>query len=317
LITFPFDLTIDKDAPKIFIAHRDHIMYRSISNRDDQREFNAWATSDSIAGMRHIAMLEIYFGIMLVVSVTEEGKYIIQRSIDYKKYSVVHTHDVPIDRLIQTGMGNAVFHAIDGWWITTDSGATWALLTANSPDIASCIWIGNISNTDNNVLIAYGKDHKIYNLDYLNSDEWILQLDTNFWTGKWYPAIAGSQLGILAGAGKYLLHSDFFGNYSSWRTKAQVNGIIKNIAISNESLIPVFLITVEQSSNSEQNKFYWTYDLGDSLIPDINRIDPMVAVESVIPTSDNIDETIFVASGRRTNQALNEFNYHVTTIRGP
>jgi|GEM_PF-1154640 len=116
-------------------------------------------------------------------------------------------------------------------------------------------------------------------------------------TEKWYPAIAGGPAGVLAGAGGKLLRTTDLG--SSWQVVQEISGTIKSIVISNQSRLPTFLITVE-SLTGESDNLFWTYDLGDSLVPELSRVGSIASVQSVTPTGTNEQQTSFIVLGKRT-----------------
>ena len=79
----------------------------------------------------------------------------------------------------------------------------------------------------------------------------------------------------------------------------QVDGIIKSIVASNQSNTPTFLVVVENVEGSA-DRFYLSYDLGDSLEQDMTRIDSVSSVASVIPTGTDNPSTTFAVIGKRT-----------------
>jgi len=134
-------------------------------------------------------------------------------------------------------------------------------------------------------------------------DGWTEAYDTTtIWSEKWYPAIAGGAVGILAGAGSELIRSSEAGTADSWESVQAVDGIIKSITSSNQSNTPAFLITVEplDSGTTQIDKLYKTSDLGDSLQELSNRVGIISSIQSVIPTGENEPSTSFVALGRRS-----------------
>ena len=147
-------------------------------------------------------------------------------------------------------------------------------------------------------LVAYAEDHRIYRAVYPGG-EWDVAYDTTtIWTDKWYPAIAGGPIGILAGAGSKLLRSLDAG--ATWSVLRDLGSVIKNIVVSNQSTTPIFAITVEPTPGSDIDKIYLSYDLGDSLTEDANRAGSISSVQSVVPTGTNDVQTSFAVLGKRT-----------------
>ena len=145
--------------------------------------------------------------------------------------------------------------------------------------------------------MSYGLDRKIYYAEYPGGD-FSEVYDASGLLRKWYPAIAGGPVGMLAGAGSDLMRSDDAGE--NWYIIQTVQGTIKSIAISNQSNLPVFMITVEPTTG-EADKLYWTYDLGDSLIPVMSRVGPISSVQSVTPTGTGDVQTMFAVLGKRAS----------------
>jgi len=152
-------------------------------------------------------------------------------------------------------------------------------------------------------LAAYGQDHKIYYAEYPDGD-FAEVYDAANTIAKWYPAIAGGPVGVLAGAGNQLLRSDDAGK--SWYVVQTAEGTIKSIVVSNQSNRPVFLVTVEPAAG-DTDRLYWTYDVGDSLIPELSRVGPIASVQSVVPTGTNELQTAFVVLGKRVTDAWQQY----------
>jgi hypothetical protein len=282
-----------EELPKLILSSSDRIMHRLIDNdpKSPRSEYDSWAVSDPIPGARIINTWEAYHNMHLVLTVTEEGHYEIFRSLDLKKYSLVHRHHLAILNLFYIDEGHMLFSAEDGWWKTTDTGRTWQCL-GEGPVSRSAVAIATSRNSW--VLTAYSQDHKLYTRSYPHG-KWSETFDTNqIWQGQWYPAMAGSPEGILVGAGTKLLR---FGIGEPWKQVAEVDGIIKSIVVSDQSSQPTFLIEVEKTG---QSKLYWTSDLGDSIVPDLNRVNPISSVQSVYPTGTEKLQTIFVVMGKKT-----------------
>lgn len=138
--------------------------------------------------------------------------------------------------------------------------------------------------------------------------DWTMVYDTTpIWQpgqDKHYLAMAGGPTGVLAGVGNKLIRS-LTGSSGSWQIIQEVNGTIKGIVTSNRTNRPVFLIEIEQSS--QDSRFYWTYDLGDSLVPDLGRTSPIASVQSVYPTGQGQIQTMFAVLGQRTPGGRQEY----------
>jgi hypothetical protein len=263
-----------EELPKLILSSSDRIMHRLIDKDPEspRSEYDSWAVSDPIPGARIVNTWEVYHNMHLVLTATENGRYEIFRSLDLKKYSLVHSHQVAILNLFYIDEGHMLFSAEDGWWKTKDTGLTWQCL-GRGPVAHSAVAIATSFNSW--VLTAYSQDHKLYSRPYPHG-RWSETFDTNkIWQGQWYPAMAGSPEGVLVGAGTKLLRSCVG---EPWKLVAEVDGIIKSIVVSGQSNQPTFLIEVEKTG---QSKLYWTYDLGDSIVPDLSRVGPISSVQSV------------------------------------
>jgi len=289
---------MSEEVSKLVIASGDRIMSRATTGDTLDR----WELSSPIPGMRIINTWQIFNRIWLALALTEDGHYNIFRSIDLQKYSLVHEHQSRIYGLFFVDDGHMLFCAEDGWWATTDTGVTWEeaiddlCMEVRAPAI-SIIALGAGAWR----LIAYGLDHKIYSRDY-PIGMWSEVYDTNeIWTDKWYPAIAGCSVGILAGAGSYLLRSDSLGEGGSWSTIQTVDGVIRDVVVSNQSNLPVFLIVVTPTGGDEIDKVYLSYDMGDSLVADASRAGLVASVQAVTPTGTGELQTTFALVGKRTS----------------
>jgi len=196
---------------------------------------------------------------------------------------------------------------IDSWWPIPDPDEivpeydNWmwlgALGAAAYSPVAKAMAVIGLS-TGSWALVAYAEDHRIYRAVYPGG-EWEEVYDTTtIWNDKWYPAIAGGPIGILAGAGSKLLRSLDAGE--TWTVMRDLGSVIKSIVVSNQSTTPVFAITVEPTPGSDIDKIYLSYDLGDSLAEDANRAGSISSVQSVVPTGTNEVQTMFTVLGKRT-----------------
>jgi hypothetical protein len=268
-------------------------MTRQLRGEDDEAIQGAnWNLSRPIPGYRILNTWEIYHGMWLVLTLAENDHYCLFRSTDKSRFVLVHDHASTIFNLFFVDHGIALMSAEDGWWVTDDTGLNWVQFSADGPDSKSAVLVQAASTT---YIIAYGEDHKIYKFEY-PSGSWIEVLDTtSLWVYKWYPAIAGGPVGILAGVGQKILRTTDMGD--TWKTLHEVTGIVKNIVVSNQSNLPIFLIEVE--SESGISTIYRSYDLGDSLVQDIHRVGLTSDVQSVYPTGESQTQTQFVIVGQR------------------
>ena len=261
-----------------------------------------------------ITFFEIYQGIMIALTLSEDNYYCIYQSINRKDYRLVHRSSSKIYNIFPIDQGHAMFCADDGWFYTSDAGTTWFRIycsnlfaPANAP-IASVATI--LSKPIGWHIIAYGQDHKLYSLGYspdVSDSAWSMDLDTtSIWTEKWYPALDGSPVGLLAGAGKYLLRADL-DHSIEWQVINEVNGIIKSVVCSDKSNAPIFAIEVEKA-DAETSSIYWSRDMGDSLEPDLSRTWPATSVQSVYPTGEPERATQFVVFGRKSPESPLEYN---------
>lgn len=287
------------ELPTLTISASDRIMTRPIEQDPESPRYeqDQWEVSQPLPGVRIINSWQIYHKMWLTLAVTDDGKYNIVLSIG-GKFTLVHSHSSRIYNLFYVDDGHCLFCAADGWWATTNTGSTWTELDlGESPPIARSLAIIGLS-TASWALVAYGEDHKIYRAIYPGG-EWEEVYDTTtIWNDKWYPAIAGGPIGILAGAGSKLLRSLDAG--VNWTILRDLGSVIKSIVISNQSSTPVFAITVEPTPGSDIDKIYLSYDLGDSLAEDANRAGSISSVQSVVPTGTNEVQTMFTVLGKRT-----------------
>lgn len=289
---------MSEEVSKLVIASGDRIMSRALGD-EGTPPTDAWQVSSPIPGARIINTWQIYNNIWLALTVTENGHYCIYRTINLQKYILVHDHATRIFNIFYVDDGHVLFSADDGWWATTDTGQSWSGLSLGTiPYVKATAVIGLAENLW--ALIAYGQDHKIYYCEYPGGT-WQEAYDTNtLWADKWYPAIAGCSVGILAGAGNQLLRSNYLGKSGSWSQIQTVDGVIRDIVVSNQSNMPVFLIVVTPTGGDEIDKVYLSRDVGDSLISDASRSGLVTSVQAVTPTGTSELQTTFALLGKRT-----------------
>jgi len=286
------------EIPKLVISTGEHLASRALGEQGPATD--SWELSSPIPGVRIINTWQVYQLIWLALVKDEAGHYQIFRSIDLHNYTLVHDHATEIYNLFWVDDGHMIFCATDGWWVTTNTGVTWSELTLGAliPRARTMAVVGLQDQLWS--LVAYAEDHKIYQSDYPGG-EWEEAYDTTaIWSDKWYPAIAGGPAGILAGAGGILLRSTAAGVAGSWSKIQDLSdqGVIKSIVVSNQSNLPVFLITIE-SPNAEYDQVNLSYDLGDSLVADSNRIGEVASVQAVTPTGTNEVVTQFAVLGKK------------------
>lgn len=291
-----------EELPQLVLAGVDRIMRRDIgSTTEADWETDIWTQSSPIPGARIINTWQVFKGIWLVLTKNEAGHYQIFRTINMQQFTLVHDHATEIYNLFWLDSGHMLFCATNGWWKTTNTGITWSALDLGlSPPQARSI--ASIGLADGSwALVAYGNDHKIYYAEYPGG-AWTESYDTTaIWSDKWYPAIAGGPVGVLAGAGSKLIRSTQAGAAGTWEVLQDVDGIIKSIIVSNQSRKPTFLITVEPTGREEDqiDKLYITTDMGDSFQEQANRVGAVSSVQSVIPTGRNESQTSFALAGSR------------------
>jgi hypothetical protein len=305
------------EIPMLVLSSSDRIMSRGIGEEGTPLT-DRWELSSPIPGMRIINTWQIYNKIWLVLTLAENGNYNIFQSINLQNYVLVHSHGAKIYGLYYVDDGHVIFCAEDGWWRTTDAGTSWQAFSWWCSGYLMLLWMtgmipAGISPSVEALpcarstvivairsglwkIVAYAEDRKIYCADYPGG-VFEAVYDAADSTEKWYPAIAGGPIGILAGAGSKLLRSDAPGD--SFYEIQTVNGIIKSIAISNQSNLPIFLISIEQA-DGQAEKLYWTFDLGDSLVPYIGRIGAAASIQAVTPTGSGEVQTTFAVLGQRT-----------------
>lgn len=288
----------EREETKLVLSTNERIMSCIVGGEDDIMT-ERWELSSPIPGVRIINTWQVYHLIWLALTQDEPGHYLIYRSIDLQKYTLVHNHSTEIYNLFWLDDGHVLFSAADGWWVTTDTGLVWNRLDLweSSPAARTLIAVGLQEGSW--TLVAYGQDHKIYSCGYPGG-QWSEAFDTiAIHSDKWYPAMAGGSVAILAGAGNKLLRSLSAGAPGSWQIIQVVDGIIKSIAASNQSNIPTFLIVIE-SLDGSADRFYRSHDLGDSLEADMTRVDSVASVASITPTGTPDMSTAFAVLGKRT-----------------
>lgn len=295
-----------EELPTLTISASDRLMTRVIEQdpTSPRYEQEPWEVSLPLSGVRIINSWQIYHRMWLVLASTEDGKYNIFLSFG-GRFTLVHSHDSRIYNLFYVDDGHCLFCAEDGWWATTNTGDTWTELDlGESPPTARSVAVIGLS-AGSWALVAYAEDHKIYRAEYPGG-EWVEVYDTTaIWADKWYPAIAGGPAGILAGAGSKLLRSLDAGE--TWELLRDIESVIKNIVVSNQSRKPVFAVTVEPTPVSEMDKIYLSYDIGDSLVENANRAGSISSVQSVVPTGTNEVQTMFAVLGKRTADLPSEY----------
>lgn len=291
------------ELPTLTISASDRIMTRPIEQDPESPRYeqDQWEVSQPLPGVRIINSWQIYHKMWLVLAVTDGGIYNIFLSVG-GRFTLVHSHPSKIYNLFYVDDGHCLFCADDGWYFTVNTGTTWTeadegvLGAAAYSPVAKAMAVIGLS-TGSWALVAYAEDHRIYRAVYPGG-EWDVAYDTTtIWTDKWYPAIAGGPAGILAGAGSKLLRSLDAGQ--TWTVMRDLGSVIKSIVVSNQSTTPVFAITVEPTPGSDIDKIYLSYDLGDSLTEDANRVGSISSVQSVVPTGTNEVQTMFTVLGKR------------------
>jgi len=291
-----FEREEESGVARLTLPGSGNVLGRTISDQDTELGWNVWQSSGPIPGVTILRIMEIYHGIQVVLTKSEAGKYAIYQTVNRRKFVKVHEHDSRIYGIFPLDMGAALFCADDGWFITINSGTTWSLFTAAGPVAEVAVVVGNISVLGYYAISAYGSDRKLYYCEYPGG-VWSETLDTTtIYTGQWYPALDGAQVGLLAGAGNQLLLSQ--DNGKTWVTKTVAEGIIKSIAASDKSSAPSFLVNI-LSQGAVAGRLYWTHDLGDSLVPNISGVDSAVSAESVFLTGTNEKETLFAVIGHK------------------
>lgn len=288
------------EIPLIVMAQGEKIVSRGIvEDEDDPR--SAWQVSSPIPGNQIINSWQIYKNIWVVLAKSDAGKYCIFRSINRRKYNLVHEHDVKILNMFWLTDGQMIFSAEDGWWIGKKSGLTWEEISFETAIQAQNM---AIIPTDEGewAFVAYAVDKKIYYCEYPGGD-WEVAYDATNVLERFIPAIAGSAIGILAATGKSLIRSVGLGAPGTWIKIQDLEMYITDIIISDRSNTPVFLLTTESEDGSDIQKLFWSYDLGDSLIPEVSRLGSVTAAQSVIPTGENELRSQFVVLARRQPEA--------------
>lgn len=278
----------------IIMSMGDRVISRELPN--DERGIDSWAMSHPIPSEEIYIIHNIYRGIWLAVTyLNKQSK--IYRSTNKRNFKLVHTINSKIYGIFGVSLGHALVCAEEGWWIATRAGLSWQATGWNNSPISSAAAIIRQPNNSYNI-IAYGGDAKIYSRLYPDEDgEWIESYLHNTSSGRWYPALAGGPVGVLAAAGNKLIrltvHSE------TWQEVAEFNGVIKQISISDQSEKPIFIITVDQLNS---DKLYITEDLGDTIkfIKDV--FDSATVISAVYPAGSGIKSTNFAVLGNKAEK---------------
>jgi len=280
------------ENPLLVVAATDRMMSQIMPKNE---EFEVWAASASVPTSRLVGVWEVSHRQFLMLSVSDDGKYQIFHTIDRINHRLVHTHNTEITTMASLGYGKMVFCATDGWWMTMNSGDTWEQISLAGP-VARKIAVA--TKASSMVLLAYCDDKKIHRCEhswreFLEPITWEVVYDAS---GEvpWHPALDGGSLAVLAGAGSKLIRTTDCGDI--WEKVATVDGVVKNVVSSDQSNGPRYLIEVEKDGIV---RCYWTYDVGDSLAPDMNRIQPISTGRAVIPTGGSSKDTRFVVVGQK------------------
>lgn len=133
--------------------------------------------------------------------------------------------------------------------------------------------------------------------------DWESIFNASSYRDKWYPAIACNLLAIFVGCGSELWRSTDCGD--SWHRIAVVNGAIKELIVSDQSSHAELMMVVETSNGL--STILRSVDLGDSFTTEATRIEPVVSVQSVIPTCTSDLETSYVVLGQRTESDVPQY----------
>lgn len=304
-------MTDEPEAPetsKLVLLSKDRVFSKIVRENGVLNESDhTWLMSSPVPGTT-LKTWEIYQKVQIVLSKADSGNYQIFRSINLITYLLVHDHATEIYDIFWVDEGHMVFSATDGWFETTDSGLTWPQMALATLPAKAFAVIRHIDGSQN--WIVYGLDQKVYVADYPDG-AWQEVLDTTATnSGRWYPAMAGSSVCILAGAGPYLFRA-MGEDPATWTLIKTLDdgGIIKNIRISDFSRVPMFFIIVE---NPNGDHVFISRDLGDSMTEELGtRIDPKMAIESIVPTLTDSTRTTFTVVGRRTRDVDAPFTFKV------
>ncbi len=149
-------------------------MNRMISDQDRILGWNRWDVSKNIPGMTILKTLRVFHNITLALSKSDSGQYTIHRSVDYKKFELVHEHDTPIHGMFLIDSGIAAFSADDGWYVTEDAGTTWSEFPVEGAPLAEAAVAIRIPSDEEYDLVTYSKydivaysiDRKLYYCEY-------------------------------------------------------------------------------------------------------------------------------------------------------
>lgn len=282
------------EETRLVITTADRVVSRRVE--EDDTDDHVWEMSSQIPGQRIIGTWEIFKGIWIVLAESDDGKHQILQSFNRLDFELKHSHDTEILSICYIDHGKMIFCAEDGWWMTIDAGTSWQQIAL--PGVAAKTVIAILAESAM-ILLAYATDKKIYRCvhtltTFTEPLVWEVVYD-DVPVGKWYPAMSGNAVGVLAGNSDHLIRSLTAGE--TWQVVDTVDGVIRNIVSAGQANSPVYLVEVEKDGLV---KCYWSVDLGDSLIPDVNRVSPSTDAQAVVLTGQSQTRTSFVILGRRT-----------------
>lgn len=276
----------------VIVASSDRLLTRQNELSSDAE---AWMASASVPGERIIGTWEVSHR-QFVILTTSGGKYQIFHTVDRRTHTLVHTHDTEIFGIFNLGFGKSIFCATDGWWMTLDSGMSWLQIALTGPAARSLVVVKKPSAL---VLFAYDiNDRQVYRCEhpmneFLDPMVWEVVYSADLLVSPWYPVIAGGSSAVIIGVGDKVIRTEDLGE--TWKTVATASGVVKSITVSDTSSGPTFLVEVEANGLSQ---LYWSYDLCDSLTPDVNRSGLILDAKAVIPTGESESMQMFVVIGQ-------------------
>lgn len=284
---------------RIVIASSDRVFERDVEPRRDVPVENSgqdtWGMSFPLSAVSIVSVFEIFHQIKVALTRTESNHYQVMRSINGRDYSLVHDHETTIFGIFYIDDGIAVFSATDGWWATTNTGKTWTKINSGpAAKVATTIMTDEDGEWS---LVAYGTDRKFYRMVYPGGS-WAEIFDSSsIWSGKWYPALVGSPVSLIAGVGPYVIRSEDLGDNWSVVQTFDESEIVKTISAAANSSMPIHLIETDTDGT---HKFYWSRNDCDSVQMGETRYDSVASVRSVIPTGGENETPLFAILGKRS-----------------
>lgn len=186
----------------------------------DTTNLTSWWKSEPMpAGVLEIIDNEWAYGqYHVAIAKMVDGTYSILQSGDYgKSWYVRFNTSAHLLTVTRIDYGWLLVSASDGWYVSYDSGTTWAKISAQAPNCQTVVTMGD------DVLFAHDCSHiwksvnkgvnwaQVLNCHDIIHDSYHGGTSRTTWTGTVYPALAAANGVLVAGCGPYLVVSSNLG----------------------------------------------------------------------------------------------------------